>query len=61
MVFGAKVFIGVDDLDALHQELTDRKDTHMRPGVELTDWGRILNVMEPFGNNLVFAQEATSK
>jgi predicted enzyme related to lactoylglutathione lyase len=57
---GAKVFIGIDDVDSLHQELTDRRNTHMKPGVEVTDWGRILTVIDPFGNKLVFIQRTTS-
>ena len=56
-----KVFIEVDDLDSLHQELTDRHNPHMRPGVEDADWGRILTVIDPFGNKLVFVAEASSK
>jgi catechol 2,3-dioxygenase-like lactoylglutathione lyase family enzyme len=56
---GAKVFIGIDDIDALHGELTDRRNAYMRPGVEVTDWGKILTVIDPFGNRLVFAQRAT--
>jgi hypothetical protein len=26
----------------------------MRPGVEVTEWGKILTVLDPFGNKLVF-------
>jgi len=58
---GAKVFIEVDDLDCLQRELVDRHNPHMRPGIEATDWGRILTVIDPFGNSLVFVARAISK
>lgn len=51
---GAKVFIEVDDLDYLQRELADRHNPHMRPGIEAADWGRILTVIDPFANKLVF-------
>ncbi len=35
---GTKVFIETDDLDSLHQELTDRQNPYMRPGIEDADW-----------------------
>ncbi|HTF71582.1 MAG TPA: glyoxalase superfamily protein [Edaphobacter sp.] len=60
-VLRAKVFIEVDDLDCLHRELADRQNRHMRPGIEATDWGRILTVIDPFGNKLVFVAGAISK
>jgi predicted enzyme related to lactoylglutathione lyase len=57
----AKVLIAIDDVDALHRELTDRRNIHMRPGVEITEWGRILTVIDPFGNRLVFVHRTASK
>jgi hypothetical protein len=33
----------------------------MRPGIEDADWGRILTVIDPFGNKLVFVAKAISK
>jgi len=57
---GAKVFIEVDDIDALHRELTDRKNSYMKPGIETMDWGRTLTVTDPFGNKLVFVHSETS-
>jgi hypothetical protein len=58
---GTKVFIEIDDLDSLHQELTARHNPYMRPGIEDVDWGRILTVIDPFGNKLVFVAKAISK
>ena len=58
---GTKVFIEIDGLDALHQELTERQNPYMRPGIEDTNWGRILTVIDPFGNRLVFVAKAISK
>ena len=52
-----KLFIEVDDVDALSRELHERPNAYMKPGVEATDWeARILAVLDPFGNRLVFSQ-----
>jgi uncharacterized glyoxalase superfamily protein PhnB len=52
-----KLFIEVDDVEALSRELHERPNAYMKPGVEATDWGtRILAVLDPFGNRLVFSQ-----
>ncbi len=58
---GTKVFIEVDGLDSLHQELTDRQNPYMRPGIEDADWGRILTVIDPFGEKLIFVAKVISK
>lgn len=59
---GAKVIIEVEDIDALHRELTtERLNTHAKPGIEATDWGaKIMSIADPFGNRLVFVQRVTS-
>ncbi len=58
---GTKVIIENDDLDSLHRELTDRQNLYMRPSIEDADWGRILKVIDPFGNKLVFVAKASTK
>lgn len=56
-----KLFIEVDDVDALFRELRERPNAYMKSGVEATDWGaRILAVLDPFGNRIVFSQAVTS-
>lgn len=58
---GAKVFIGVDDLDPLHQEMMERPNPYSRPGVESADWcDKFMTVVDPFGNRLVFVQAAAA-
>lgn len=57
---GSAVRIWVDDVYALHGELTRRGHPRLRPGVEDQPWGqRELGVKDPFGNRLVFAQALT--
>jgi len=58
---GTEVFIEIDKLDSLHHELTDRQNPYMRPSFEDADWGRILTVIDPFGNRLVLVAKAFSK
>jgi len=58
---GTKVFIEIDKLDSLHHELMERQNRYMRPGFEDADWGRILTVIDPFGNRLILVAKAFSK
>jgi uncharacterized glyoxalase superfamily protein PhnB len=52
---GAALRIAVDDIDALHAELTGRAYGYARPSIEDTPWGsRELTVRDPFGNRLTF-------
>lgn len=55
---GAKILIQTDDVMALHQELHSRPNPNMRPGVEDAPWGaRVMEVIDPFGNRLIFNQD----
>lgn len=51
---GAGVLIGTPDVDALHAELAGRDYPYANPGVETVPWGRVLTVVDPFHNRLVF-------
>jgi hypothetical protein len=51
---GAALRISVDDLDALHAELTTRAYAHARPAIVTQPWGRDMPVTDPFGNRLIF-------
>lgn len=54
---GSKAFIHVDDVTALHAELSSRPNSNMRPGVEDAFWGaKVLEVIDPFGNRICFNQ-----
>lgn len=51
---GAGVLIGTGDVDALHAELGARGYAYANPGIETVPWGRVLTVIDPFHNRLVF-------
>lgn len=52
---GAALRIVVDDIDALHAELSGRQYRYARPGIDDTPWGaREVSVKDPFGNRLTF-------
>ena len=53
---GTALLIPVDDIAALHAELLAKGYPHARPGVRDEDWGRIMEVADPFGNKLRFWQ-----
>lgn len=56
---GAALRIRTDGVDDLHRRLSDARYRHARPGLEDTPWGtRELRVTDPFGNRLVFFEEA---
>ena len=58
---GAKVLIHIDDVEALHRELSSRPNPNMRPGVELAPWNaKVMEVSDPFGNRLCFNQSLTT-
>ena len=50
---GAAIRITVDDIDALHAELTARPYGYARPGIEQMPWdSREMSITDPFGNRL---------
>jgi uncharacterized glyoxalase superfamily protein PhnB len=52
---GSKVFIIVDDLDSLFEEITATPYRYNRPSIEQTPWGdRCFTVVDPFSNKLLF-------
>jgi len=54
---GAKLLVEVDDVSSLHRELQSRPNGYMKPAVEATEWDtKILVILDPFGNRLVFSQ-----
>lgn len=58
---GARIYIEVQGVAELHAELTAKKYKHNRPGLETTPWGtRELEVIDPFGNRLTFAERRAS-
>lgn len=57
---GSVVFIPMGDIDALHQELSAKQYRYARPGVETVDWGKELNITDPFGNRLRFCLQISN-
>ena len=55
---GAALLIPVDDIAALHAELQAKEYPYARPGIRDEDWGRILEVADPFGNRLRYWQRS---
>lgn len=53
---GSGIFIPVEDIDALHKELHAKEYMYAKPDIETVDWGRLLQVMDPFGNRLRFCE-----
>lgn len=44
----------------LHRELTAKNYRYARPGLEIVDWGKELNLTDPFGNRLRFCEQSPS-
>lgn len=56
---GSKVFVNVEDLDSLHQEITSRPYKYNKPAIEQAPWGdRCFTVTDPFSNKVLFNQPA---
>jgi len=53
---GGAALIPVIDIEALHRELHARDYDYARPGIRDEEWGRVLVVVDPFHNRLVFHQ-----
>ena len=53
---GGAALVPVTDIEALHGELHARDYDYARPGIRDEDWGRVLVVVDPFHNRLVFHQ-----
>lgn len=54
---GSTAFVQMDDIEAFHAELRSRDEIgNIRPGLEDAPWGgKLLEVMDPFGNRLRFS------
>lgn len=53
---GANIFVRMQGIDSLHQEINSRKYRFLRPGIEIQSWGRVLAVIDPFGNRIQFCE-----
>lgn len=53
---GSTAFVPMKSIDAYHAELHAKKYRYMHPGIEQLPWGRVLGVIDPFGNRLRFCE-----
>ncbi len=57
---GGAALVAVGDVEALHAELHARPYDYAKPGVREEDWGRVMVVIDPFHNRIVFQQPVPS-
>lgn len=59
---GTVLYLRMEGLDEFHAEVAARPYAFARPGIEAAPWGaRIMEIADPFGNRLRFAEDlATS-
>ena len=55
---GSAVFVEASGIDELHRELAGKQYKYLRPGIERQPWGRVLQVLDPFGNRLRVVERA---
>ena len=55
---GAKAFVWMSGVRALHAELSARDYRYMKPGLQQVDWGLELTVTDPFSNRIAFCEKA---
>lgn len=55
---GANVFVTMRGVSAYHAELTAKAYPFLRPGIEDLPWGRMMEVIDPFGNRIRFCERA---
>jgi uncharacterized glyoxalase superfamily protein PhnB len=52
---GTIVFVDMQGVEELHQELTAKNYKYLRPGIQDMEWGtRNVTVSDPFGNRISF-------
>ena len=54
---GSKIFVHVQDLDSLYQDVTSKPYKYSKPSIEQAPWGdRCFTVTDPFSNTVLFNQ-----
>ncbi|MNU74795.1 Bleomycin resistance protein [compost metagenome] len=54
---GSAVFVRMQGVDEFHAEVSAKRYGYMRPCVEDMPWGRVMAVIDPFGNRLSFCED----
>ena len=57
---GTVIFVPVEDIGALHRELTVKNYKYARPDIEELPWGRQIQFADPFGNRLRFCERSAA-
>jgi catechol 2,3-dioxygenase-like lactoylglutathione lyase family enzyme len=58
---GGAALVPVADIAALHAQLHARDYSYAHPGVRDEDWGRVMVVIDPFHNRIVFHQPVADR
>ena len=53
---GSTIFVPIEDIDSLHQELTGKNYTYAKPAIQDLPWGRLMELADPFGNRIRFCE-----
>jgi hypothetical protein len=53
---GGNAFIVMHGIREFHAELIGKQYRYNKPGLETVDWGLMVTVHDPFGNNLRFCE-----
>ena len=51
---GSNIYVRMEEIDALHQELTAKNFAYAKPAIQDLPWGRVMEVADPFGNRIRF-------
>ena len=54
---GSNVYVLMHGLRDFHRELSEKKYNYGRPGIDSHPWADVMQVYDPFGNRIRFAQE----
>jgi hypothetical protein len=57
---GASIFVRMSGVTAYREELIKRDYTYMKPGIEDMPWGRVMAVIDPFGNTIRFCESSST-
>lgn len=53
---GARIFVWVTDVAAIHREITARDYRFLKPGLQDAPWGRELQLTDPFSNRITLCE-----
>lgn len=54
---GARAFVWMSGIRALHAELAGKRYAYMKPGLEEAPWGLEMTVIDPFSNRIAFCEK----